>query len=277
VESEDIQKVADESQRQLNLTPPRLDTLPAELRHNLLCFLDLGSLWALVHASPVYYAQYKEHRDRVLPSSMEYTAPEAYTIRLFRDHEVEFRDDVAGFLKSYSGPGARRRLDSEGKVDVFTTVEMARFYFRVVKPVADKCTNSALMKLRQETGHADSSVDLNLSGSERARITRAIYRIELYWIMIQVVQKHDFMNQFERSTAATLAFLDFFEPWEVEEINSYYEYAKKTYTKVVGDIRWDVHQDNPKFDGQNRPPTPTGAFNLNHGKFRTTHLPLACH
>lgn len=37
-------------------------------------------------------------------------------------------------------------------------------------------------------------------------------------------------------------------------------FAKEKFSQVFNDIYWNVHQDNPKFGGQQRPPTPVGAF-----------------
>lgn len=58
-------------------------------------------------------------------------------------------------------------------------------------------------------------------------------------------------------------FLDLFEPWEVEEISCIYTFAKERYNQIFNDIRWNVHEENPKFEGQ-RPPTPEGAFDLDN-------------
>ena len=50
--------------------------------------------------------------------------------------------------------------------------------------------------------------------------------------------------------------------WEIEEIACIYTFAMKKFDRVFDDIRWDVHQENPKFEGQFRPPTPEGAFDF---------------
>ena len=43
-----------------------LESLPAEVRHHLLSFLDLSQLRSLVHASPVYHQQYLSGRTLLL-------------------------------------------------------------------------------------------------------------------------------------------------------------------------------------------------------------------
>lgn len=37
--------------------------------------------------------------------------------------------------------------------------------------------------------------------------------------------------------------------------------------QIFHEIRWDVHEDNPKFEDQQRPPTPEGAFDLDTCQF----------
>jgi hypothetical protein len=261
VECEDVQQIADQVQKQLNLAAPRLDTLPAELRHHLLFFLDLDSLSALVHASPTFHAQYFDDRSRILPSSIEYTASEIYTLRLFQTHTPE-SEDVAEFLRMYSGSRARQRLADKGLIDLSTAIETAHSYFGVVKPIADHFAGSALANLMRETAQTGSVVEHSLWGTERARITRAIYRVDLYYEIL----KADNSIAYSRAEGNTRAFLDTFEPWEVEEFYSFYLYAKKTYAKFVDDIRWDIDEDNPRFDGQPRAPVPKGAIDLETGK-----------
>ena len=51
--------------------------------------------------------------------------------------------------------------------------------------------------------------------------------------------------------------------WEVEEIACVCTFAKEMYAQIFHEIRWDVHQDNPKYKGQ-RPPTPPGTFDLDN-------------
>ena len=58
-------------------------------------------------------------------------------------------------------------------------------------------------------------------------------------------------------------FICIFKPWEVEEIACIYTFAKEKYDQIFRDIRWDVHEGKPKFEGQ-RPPTPEGTFDLDN-------------
>lgn len=60
-----------------------------------------------------------------------------------------------------------------------------------------------------------------------------------------------------------------YEPWEIEEIACIQTFTKEMFNQILDDIYCDVHQDNQRFEGQERPPTP-GAFNLgSYGQFCT--------
>jgi hypothetical protein len=265
VDNEDFHQITVQSQKHVNIAL-QLDALPAELRHYMLLFLDLESLSALVHASPIYHAQYREDRGRILSQSVEYTAPEEFMSRLFRSRNSEFKQDVAGFLQSYSGAKARQELTREGPIDLNTAVEMARFYFTKVKPLANKFACTLLEKLAQEAAHPDvmSEPDPRLSGSERARITRSIYRLELYCVALHTDKWIENLTGPED----TQAFLDTFEPWETEELFSFYNFTKGIYVNLIESVKSDIHPDNPRFDDQPRAPTPTGSFDIDNSRKR---------
>lgn len=61
---------------------------------------------------------------------------------------------------------------------------------------------------------------------------------------------------------AMSAFLNVIEPWEIEEMYSFYQFAPAVYNNIFVKIRWDLHSDSPKFDRQYRPPTPDEVFDL---------------
>ncbi|RAQ59023.1 hypothetical protein COH20_007123 [Aspergillus flavus] len=121
-------------------------------------------------------------------------------------------------------------------------VDVAAFYFSIVKPLAQYYTRWTLGNLAIETDKPRS--DEPLSKMEETRLIRALYRFQLCYL---------------------------FEPWEVEEISCIYTFAKERYNQIFNDIRWNVHEENPKFEGQ-RPPTPEGAFDLDNSWIRDSLL-----
>ncbi|KOC14192.1 hypothetical protein AFLA70_307g001690 [Aspergillus flavus AF70] len=121
-------------------------------------------------------------------------------------------------------------------------VDVAAFYFSIVKPLAQYYTRWTLGNLAIETDKPRS--DEPLSKMEETRLIRALYRFQLCYL---------------------------FEPWEVEEISCIYTFAKERYNQIFNDIRWNVHEENPKFEGQ-RPLTPEGAFDLDNSWTRDSLL-----
>jgi len=257
---DEADRTMSQAQDQTDFTPLRLDTIPTDIRRYLLSFLDLEQLSALVHASPVYHAQYREDRNYLLTKSVEATAADAFTICQFQSQRTDFVQDVPGFLRSYSGAKARRYLSLQGKLGLDTVIGMAQFYFNVVKPLADYYASWALEHLAQETGHADaiSPQGHKLTATERLRVTQAIYRFQL---LCDIVTPRG-LTSYSQKEANAQALLDILNPWQVEQTLAFFEFAKGRYAKLVEDVRWDLHPDNPKFDDQGRPPTPVGAVDL---------------
>jgi hypothetical protein len=152
-------------------------------------------------------------------------------------------------------------------------IQMANFYLRLVKPVLDHFIQSMwdeLAELTTDDHQGDSPQLPQLSHTEMLRFTRAAYR---YQIICQVAgrqasdmrwiahAKHDEEDQ-------VTALYNLLEPWEVEEIVCFYQFAQRECDLAVNKVVWDLHQDNPRFDDQSRPPTPDGAFDLsNFSKF----------
>lgn len=58
--------------------------------------------------------------------------------------------------------------------------------------------------------------------------------------------------------------MSIYEPWEVEEMLCVDVFAKAKFNQVFNDIHWDVHEENLRFEGQHRPPTPDGAFDFDN-------------
>lgn len=96
------------------------------------------------------------------------------------------------------------------------------------------------------------------------RLLRALYRFQLCCNLfgkgVDSSRLYFRGLNFDSDDILTI-FLCLFEPWEIEEITCIYFFSKEMYHQIFKEIGWDVHPDNPKFDGQG-PPTPTGAFYL---------------
>jgi hypothetical protein len=203
---------------------------------------------------------------------VEHTTPDEFKIRLLRSQKPGEVQDIAEFFRSYSGATARQALDRQGQADLSVALSMASFYFNVVKPLADKFACSLLERLAQEIPHTDPTPNQNvkLSSSERARITRGIYRFLLF--------REIALPDFWKPEKEVRDFLLTLEPWEIEELHAFYDFAYEVYAKLVDTVRSDLHPDNPRFADQARAPTPDGAFELEiYGKLDRIELDLIAH
>lgn len=93
---------------------------------------------------------------------------------------------------------------------------------------------------------------------EKIRLARAIYRFQL---LCEVIDCLEVSSRPDRDDILR-SFLDVFEPWEIEEIFSFYQFVQDVYDGSFNEISPDLHPDNPRFEDHHRPPTPTGAFYL---------------
>ncbi|KAE8325413.1 hypothetical protein BDV39DRAFT_206952 [Aspergillus sergii] len=256
-----------------------VEDLPPEVRHHLLSMLELETLWALIHASPVYHQQYLSARTCLLCSGLQTTLRSA-TIdawAVYRSRLVDFShsrttEKVNMFLQSYQDQrdSSLYSVPSE-MANVDQLVDLAAFYFSIVKPLAQYYTSWTLGNLATETDKPRS--DEPLSKMEETRLIRALYRFQLCCNLFGVGCHKS--SQIQRLSVDSVEigtiFLDLFEPWEVEEISCIYTFAKERYNQIFNDIRWEVHEENPKFEGQ-RPPTPEGAFDLDNSWIRDSLL-----
>ena len=89
------------------------------------------------------------------------------------------------------------------------------------------------------------------------RLTRAAYRFQL----LCQLGKPSGDGWHEEQLENIQYFFSLIEPWEVEEMYTFYVFAQSVYHQAITDVTWDLHQDNPKFDT-----TSDGAFDLSDSK-----------
>lgn len=235
-----------------------IETLPPEIRRDILSTLDLPQLKALVRASPVFHQQYLFDRHYLLCRSLESTlgilAVDAYTIS-----GVPGNDEL-GLLKSYSEETWRRPMPLVGQLTEDGAIQMASFFLGHVKPITERFGRWALDNLAREVEQHGKGKEKETTPShtEMMRLTRATYRFQL---LSQLVDSNDWSKR-QNAESSIQALFDNIQPWAVEELLSFYEFAEEIYHGVFNRIRWDVHPQNPKFNDQHRPPTPDGAFDL---------------
>ncbi|KAL2178450.1 uncharacterized protein P884DRAFT_276976 [Thermothelomyces heterothallicus CBS 202.75] len=253
-------------------TPISLESLPPELRHNILILvLDIQDLKALVLASPVFHQQYlldrKAFLGRALKASLGNVLIDAYAVRtsalLHEQHPADRlyqleETTVRLFMDNYV---ALRSVSlNQLLAEVITSEDdlaaMASFYCSVAGPLVQQF---AALFLR----HLDPSLPVgSLSRIERTRLLRALYRFQLYCNLFGVGPR-GYCSQPPLDISEILPFFFcVFRPWEIEEIHCIYIIMREKYEAVFDAIRADVARDNPRFSGWRRPDTPPGSFDL---------------
>ncbi|KAF4450361.1 hypothetical protein F53441_6485 [Fusarium austroafricanum] len=239
-----------------------LESLPFDIRHQIL--LSIGSiadLSSLVHASPTFHQHYHLHREFWLVNSLELELGlgivDACTVHLsntsnFRQERTE--TSVRHFVSIYQ---SRRtdRLGANSMLDKSQILFVVTFHTTIVKPLAAQFVSWA------HGNHHNLSSPTKLSGTENRRILRAFYRFQLFCNLFGYYSENrrSMFSDEERLEW----FLDIYEPWEIEEILSVNTFVESKYQKVLEEVAWDLHEDNPRWDaGRTDPFTPTGAYHI---------------
>lgn len=261
----------DESRQTVNITAREdvdsgLERLPPEIRRHLLSVLDLASLKALVRASPAFHEQYLLDRRFLLHNSLEVTLGsvilDAYAVHRSSDRASNTPDYLTGLLGTWQGQleqrSARRR---DGAFTEDEAIHVVAFYFRTIAPMAAYFIRRALNEFERQTSGPDAKPlpQAEPSSTELQRCLRAAYRFQL---LCQVGDPAMPAAVREDAVRNAIFVLLAPEPWEAEEIIALYQFAQAAYEKVFDDIESEVHPDNPRFDDQDRPPTPEGAFDF---------------
>lgn len=240
--------------------PSPLESLPPEVRRQLLSTMDLEGLQALVRASPTFHQQYLEDRRYLLCKCLEMTLG-SVTVDAYAVHvsDPASECDMLSVLNSYSDHISRRWISLADKLTEPEALKMVDYYRRFVKPMIQHFARSALKELEND---CDISPKLEqervaLTDAETMRVTRAIYRFQLVSHVANPIEERTSVLERELKIV-----FDILEPWEIEEFYSFYQFAARVYDETFKKIHWDLDSDNPKFDDQDRPHTPDGAFDF---------------
>lgn len=235
----------------LHTTPSsRLECLPAELRCQILSsFSNLDDLKSTAHASPVLYQQYRADRKIILDSVLRQTLGDkvfvdAYAVQkslpLEGPAELPVNLGVQFFMmeyqKHYSGPSL---ISSECTVE--DLIGMAAFYTSTIKPLLVSIPAMLLRNLNR-------SLQLgSLSSTERTRITRALYRFQMWCNLYgtsDIAAARDWpLDPFDM----LMYFFEVFQPWEIEEISCIHTFFMDMYDRIFVDVRWDLDSSSIRF------------------------------
>ncbi|KAK7741689.1 hypothetical protein SLS53_004747 [Cytospora paraplurivora] len=246
--------------------PPRLtlESLPAELRIRVLCNMpNLQTLGALLHASPIYFAQYRQYRKSILAQVIHSDLGD----ELFTDVYAAFRSraskigprkgpnsNVTDFLSLYRG--WRSPHDERPTPDMCSLDDlrwMTCFHNSTVRPLVSRFVARALAQQPDHSSVSSSNPasflqsdtgDRELSRTETTRLLRAFYRLEIFCHLFGGSQ---YESSLFLGDAISGLFFSNFDPWEVEEISCVYDLVKDRYDEIIAEVRWEFDEKHPKF------------------------------
>lgn len=248
--------------------PITLETLPAELRLQIIrCVSDLADLKAMVHASPVFHQQYLLDRRQLLgnhlQASLGRVLVDAYALQQSRALPEAHRLPLGAttrFVRLQLADYAELRGNPDGvlgRCSLDDLASMASFYLSVIRPLL---AHLPALLLRNLGGPPEMEVE-ELSKVERTRLSRALYRVQLFYSLFRFDEADGLARLQLLATDKILEFFGLFEPWENEEVHAVYQAMVDKYQPVFDDeISWDP---DDIVDGQTpRVPREPNAFDL---------------
>lgn len=239
----------------------KLENLPSEIRRQILAASDLHCLRALIRASPVFHQQYLLDRKFLLAASIDVTLGsggiDAYAVQKLDNDGSNSADRVTRILENWQMNIRQRpfwRLQLAGTFTDDEVSSMASFYFRIIVPMAKYFASWAS---EQFATQIPEFKEHDLGKIEWQRFCRAIYRFQM---LCHVACPHSSRAASDNATYL----IHTLEPWEAEELYSFYQFAEGIYDKIFDRISGDLHPENPRFSDQDRPLTPDGAFEFDN-------------
>ncbi|KAL4881033.1 hypothetical protein BJY04DRAFT_218551 [Aspergillus karnatakaensis] len=235
-------------------TPNRLESVPTEVRQCLMCVSDLGTLRALVLASPQYAQQFSRDREPILleslRSSLGVVLSDAYVVYLSSQaafHQARTRESVTRFLAvNHRGVEGPEIWKIDEPLTLPVAMNMVRFHYKVIIPLTQRYVAWAFENLYHRTGKISPP-----SRTEELRLMRAFYRFQLCCNLFGAGQHLPPGGSYFTFIASDIIamFLYNYHPWEVEELICIYAYAVENYEVLFGRLPWELSPHNPNFTG----------------------------
>lgn len=210
-----------------------LESLPIEIQIAILAESSLDSLRALINSSPRFYHVYFRHRlpilNKSLRSSLGGTFQDAYAACWSDLWFGGYGAEAAIVRFSFEDYHESLLIDPSGSTTDNLSLTIARkmvyFHLRVVEPLTERYARWALGALSSSPEAAP------LTGTEKARIQQAMYRLQII------------CNNSIRDEQMMFQTLDAFGPWQAEQILCVHEFAKERYESVFVECT----MDRPKY------------------------------
>lgn len=237
---------------------PSFESLPAEIRRLVLFSLaSLEDMNRLVHACPIYHAQYVLDRETYLRHSLNKTIGLSTLIDAYSCHESRLRlviqsralKRIDQFLSDYeawrSDPG-----NVVSQLNMGDLSRIASFYLTVVRPLVDYFFGTFIANFQTQQNSVMFGPSRRASPAERSRILRALYRFQFYCHAFGFIKRpvagEDLLDIEDTRDAMIRRAYCLFEPWEVEEISCIGVLIEDKYEEVFKELQWHFDSYNPK-------------------------------
>lgn len=223
----------------------RLESLPAELRRHILSLLDLTDLKSLQQASPTFHQQYLQDQSYVLRKSLERTLGDicldAYATQLIMTQKI----DSDGLIELYWDRDMYTSQLLLARIPNDQICSVVSFYWNVVRPLVPSCAHWALDNLAKHAKKAPHYHTMEVTITEKHRITRAAYRFYIFCYIAELkyIARSDIVNDGspwydgERSEMDDVySYSQTLEAWEVEEFGVFWLFSRDTLYKKILEV-----------------------------------------
>ncbi|KAH6838509.1 hypothetical protein B0I37DRAFT_387065 [Chaetomium sp. MPI-CAGE-AT-0009] len=223
----------------------RLESLPTELRSHILSSLaSLDDLKATAHASPIFYHQYRADRKQILDCILRSTLGDrvfvdAYAVQksVRLEHPPHLTPSLAArtFMDTYQKHRSQPSTIAS-ECTAADIVGMATFYWSTVGPLMQEIPQRLLHNL-------DPSLQIgHLSGVERERLLRALYRFQMWCNLYGTDPGAVAGSRSVQPIEMLMHFFRVFEPWEIEEISCIHALFMDMYDHIFVHLKLLLHQ-----------------------------------
>lgn len=234
---------------------PSLEQLPVELQQLIMSQAPtLSSLSALVHASPQLHRVYVEDREAVLrPFAAQFLhgmlvdAVGAYHSGTDRFQAAREEHSLWAFVEDLEAKHTATANELTVELCADDIIKILHFHISVVESLTERYASWAMATLPSSSTNGQTGRQ-PLSNTERCRIQRAMYRLQIFCNICGSLGEGRSSSQRIQENIDRLRVLSIFPAWEIEEILCLHRFAKDVYSNVFRRVAWDLNEDkNPRY------------------------------
>jgi len=230
--------------------PAPLEALPFEIQRLILSQVPtIDDLRALVHASPQLHRVYVEDRAPILREFVE-RAFDGFLV----DAQAAYRSGTDDFqlsrteaaLWEFVDDYQQRLSETVARSDLLLEhlVQMVRFHCSIIEPLTERYATWALAAL------SSSPQDYPLSDTERRRIQRGFYRLQVFCNVCGFRGTGQSAEECigYSDPVESLRVLSLFPAWQIEEMLCAHAFVMDVYGGIFHQVAWDLDEErNPRY------------------------------